>query len=176
MFSFEDLEEFKPPIEGLSIRYTELDDYKHLYRWLLQDDNSHGFPMEGEVEADDAARRWVSFARIRSTLTATLNGEPCGIITLYLQPYKHLLHQTEFGIIVAAEHHSKGIGSFLMKSGMHLAKEKFRIELLHLQVYEGNRAIEFYTRFGFRPYGKQTHWLKNDDGTYNGRIFMERFL
>ena len=70
---------------------------------------------------------------------------------------------------------NKGIGSFLLNSVMRLAKEQFKIELLHLQVYAENPAQKLYKRFGFREFGRQTHWIKESD-RYVGRVFMERFL
>jgi putative acetyltransferase len=131
--------------------------------------------MADEPEIVDAVHRWISFSRIRSSLTAELNGVPCGIATLYLQAYKKLAHQAEFGIIVGPGHRNQGIGAYLIKSLMRLAKEQFRLELMHLQVYAENPAIRLYKRMGFREFGRQSHWIKEKD-RYVGRIFMERFL
>lgn len=169
-----DLPEVKE-IEGLDFRYTEMSDAKYLKSWLQDPNVGRWFPMCDEVEVDDAVNRWISFARYKCSLTATLNGEPVGITTLYLQPYRKLAHQCEFGIIVAGDQRGKGIGSHLLKNLMHLAKTRFRIELLHLQVYQGNPAIRLYERFGFTNFGMQTHWIKEKEG-YMGRVFMERFL
>lgn len=102
-------------------------------------------------------------------------GNPAALPLSYLQPYKKLAHQCEFGIIVSSECRNKGIGTKLIKSLMYLAKDHFKIELLQLQVYQDNPAIHLYERLGFTVFGRQTHWLK-DDGVYIGRIFMERFL
>jgi putative acetyltransferase len=59
---------------------------------------------------------------------------------------------------------------------MALAKETFKIELLHLQVYAGNPATRLYSRLGFKEFGRQNEWIKELDGTYTARIFMERTL
>ncbi|MBS0655348.1 MAG: GNAT family N-acetyltransferase [Verrucomicrobia bacterium] len=162
-------------IPGLTVRYTQLQDAEHLKNWLLDPEVSGWFPMANEAEVEDAVRRWISFSRVKSSLTAELDGVPCGLVTLYVQGYKKLQHQSEFGIIVASGMRNKGIGSFLMRSMMRLAKEQFRLELVHLQVYAENPAIRLYKRFGFREFGRQTHWIKETD-RYVGRIFMERFL
>lgn len=160
------------PIE---IRYTEVGDAKYLKQWLLQPDVAHGFPMDDEIEVEDAVNRWISFYRYKCSLTATIDGVPCGLATLYLQPYRRLAHQCEMGIVVGDDNRAKGIGTQLMTSLMQLAKENFHIELLHLQVFAENPAVRFYRRFGFKEFGRQPHWVKQD-GVYLGRIFMERFL
>lgn len=162
-------------IEGLTIRYTVPQDAEWLKKWLLDPSVKDAFPMASEAEVDDAVRRWISFSRIRASLTVEMDGHPVGLATLYLQSYKRLVHQTEFGIIVDPEYRGKKIGSFLLSSIMKLAKHHFHIELIHLQVYQDNPAIKLYEKFGFKEFGRQTHWIKDDDH-YVGRIFMERFI
>lgn len=164
--------ETNPPA-GLDIRYTEVGDAPFLKEWLLDPEVRHWFPMADTVEIEDAVNRWIAFYRYRCSLTATVNGTPCGIATLYLQPYRKLAHQCEFGIIVGPGYRDQGVGSDLIKNLMHLAKNQFNIELLHLQVYAKNPAIKLYERFGFREFGRQTHWIKEGPETYVGRIFME---
>lgn len=160
----------------LEIRYSDLADGRYLKEWLLEPSIGRWFPVHDMAEIDDAVQRWIGFSRYKCSLTALKDGIPCGIATLYLQPYRKLAHQCEFGIIVGKEYRGKGIGTELLKNLMHLAKDKFRIELLHLQVYSENPAVHLYTRMGFKEFGKQTHWIKEIDGTYTGRLFMERFL
>lgn len=169
-------EEEKDPVPGFDIRYTEVEDAHHLKKWLMDPEVQRWFPMHDEVEIDDAVNRWIGFYRYRCSLTATVDGIPCGMATLYLQPYEKLKHQCEFGIIVGELFRGKGIGSRLLKNLIHLAKEYFHINLLHLQVYSENPAIHLYRRFGFREFGKQTHWIKELDGRPRGRTFMEKFL
>ena len=163
-------------IPGLDFRYTEISDAKYLKEWLLEPSVRRWFPMADEVEIDDAVNRWVGFSRYKCSLTAVMDGIPCGICTLYLQPYKKLANQCEFGIIVGEHYRDKGIGSQLLNNLIHLAKVQFHIELLHLQVYAENPAKRLYERFGFVEFGRQNQWIKEDDGSYTGRIFMEMFL
>lgn len=160
----------------LEIRYSDLADGKYLKQWLLEPSIARWFPVHDMPEIDDAVARWIGFSRYKCSLTAVKNGEPCGIATLYLQPYRKLAHQCEFGIIVSKEQRGKGIGTELIRNLIHLAKENFHIELLHLQVYIENPAINLYKRMGFVEFGRQTHWIKEVDGTYTGRVFMEKNL
>lgn len=172
-------EQWRSPLK-IDIRYTEPDDAPHLKRWLLDPEISRWFPMADEVEIDDAVNRWIGFYRYRCSLTALKDGLPVGLTTLYLQPYKKLAHQCEMGIIVAPEYRGQKVGSELLMNAMHLGKSKFQIELLHLQVYEGNPAERLYKRFGFVEFGKQSGWIKENPGEqpskYTGRIFMEKYL
>jgi putative acetyltransferase len=160
---------------GVETRYTEPGDAKYLKEWLLETGTMRWFPMEDEIEIDDAVMRWIAFYRYKCSLTILKDGIPCGIATLYLQPYRKLAHQCEFGIIVGDKYRNMGIGSYLMSSIMHLAKEKFKITLIHLQVYAENPAMNLYRRFGFKEFGRQNEWIKEKD-RYVGRVFMERFL
>jgi len=59
---------------------------------------------------------------------------------------------------------------------MVLAKERFKIEFLHLEVYEGNPAIRLYQRLGFEQYGFQRQFVKDEDGKYLGKILMQKYL
>ncbi len=158
---------------SLDIRYTEPSDALALKEWLTDPNVREGFAMEDEPEIIDAVNRWMSFSRYRCSLTALADGIPCGIATLYLNPYKAILHQCEFGIVVAASYQGKGIGSTLMRNIMHLAKNQFHIELLHLAVKANNPAVPFYKKFGFVIYGEQKKWGKEKDGSFCARLLME---
>lgn len=166
----------KEPPKGLDIRYTEPGDAKYLKEWLMDPTILRWFPMYDALEIDDAVARWISFYRYNCSLTATIDGVPCGLTTLYLQPYRKLAHQCEFGIIVGSNYRGQGIGNELIKNLIHLAKTNFNIELLHLQVYAENPAMRLYSRWGFKEFGRQTHWIKEGPADYRGRVFMEKFI
>lgn len=161
--------------EGLEIRYTQPEDGPYLEEWLLDPDTRRWFPMCDEAEVKDSVGRWISFYRYKCSITAVNNGIPCGLATLYLQPYRHLAHQCEFGIIVGKGNRGKGVGSALLDHLMQMAKNDFSIELLHLQVYAENPAVRFYKRYGFREFGRQSRWIK-ENHVYVARVFMERLL
>ncbi len=159
----------------IEIRYTSSDDAVNLKEWLEEPGILRGFPMADPPEVDDSVKHWIGFSKYKSSLTAVHEGKPCGIATLCLMPYRKLAHQCLVSIIVSKEVRGKGVGTLLMNNLMHLAKDYFGIEVLYLEVYEGNRAISLYERFGFREIGLQKHFMK-ENGEYIGKIIMERIL
>ncbi len=162
-----------PP--GLDVRFTEESDAPCLREWLEEPGVLRWFPVVDAPELDDTIQRWIGFSRYKCSLTAVLDGVPCGIATLWLMPYRKLAHQCQFGMIVGQPYRGRGVGSALLNNLLHLAKERFRIEMIHLEVYYGNPAIHLYQRFGFKEFGRQDAWIK-EEGEYLGRIFMERYL
>ena len=163
-------------MNDVEIRFTEAGDAPYLKEWLMEPGILRWFPMIDEVEINHAVNLWIGFSRYKCSLTAAVDGVPSGLCTLYLQPYRKLAHQCEFGIIVSPDCRNKGIGTKLLTHTIQLAKETFNIELLHLQVYSENPAINLYRRFGFKEFGEQTQWIKEENGEYTGRIFMEKYL
>jgi putative acetyltransferase len=160
---------------SLTIRPGVEADQKYLIEWLQQPGVLAGFPLNDLREIEDAARIWVSYAKFGALLTALWDGVPCGIANLYLQPYQKLSHQCLFAIIVDENFRGKGVGTRLMLDLMELAKEKFQLEFLHLEVYDGNPAINLYRRLGFETYGIHRHFMK-DQGRYVDKIMMQKYL
>lgn len=160
---------------NIQLRYTSYEDAGPLKEWLLQPGVLAGFPMQDEPEVDDSVRHWISFSKYKSSLTATIEGRPVGLATLCLMPYKKLAHQCLLSIIVSEESRDKGVGTLLMNNILHLAKEYFGLEIIYLEVYEGNRAVSLYRRFGFKEIGLQKHFMK-ENGEYIGKLIMERVL
>lgn len=164
-------------MSGAQLRDSMMRDAEDMAKWFPREDVRYFFPMINEIESKDAALRWVSFCRYGASVSAEINGQFVGIATLYLQPYKRLMHNCEMGIIVAPECRGQGIGSLLMEAIIKKAKETFHIEVLHLQVHPNNPAVKLYERFGFRQFGLQEKWIKGDEaGQYHGRALMEKIL
>ena len=159
----------------IELRYTIAEDAEPLRIWLDEPDILRAFPMADPLEVDDSVKHWISFSKYKSSLTALSDGKPCGLATLCLMPYRKLAHQCLVSIIVAKDFRNKGVGTLLMNNIIHHAKTHFRIEVLYLEVYEGNPAISLYRRFGFKEVGNQKCFMKEDD-EYIGKIIMERIL
>jgi len=162
-------------MDHLTIRFGQESDQKYLIEWLLQPGVLEGFPLADLREIEDAARIWISYSKQMAVLTALWDGVPCGIANLYLQPYKKFAHQSLLAIIIDEKLRGKGVGTKLMKELLSLAKERFKLEFVHLEVYEGNRAINLYRRLGFEEYGVHRKFIK-DQGRYLDKVLMQKYL
>lgn len=162
-------------MESIAIRPAEEGDQKYLIEWLLQPGVLQWFPLSDVREVEDAARIWMSYSKQGAVLTALWDNVPCGIANLYLQPYRKLAHQCLFAIIVDERYRGKGVGTRLLQELMALGKERFHLELIHLEVYEGNPAIRLYEKLGFTQYGAQRHFIK-DGERYLSKILMQKAL
>jgi len=151
--------------EGFDIRYTRSMDVSYLKEWLQNPKVLEFFSMNTEAETELAVSAWMFFARYKASLTATINHIPCGIVTLFLMPYKKISHQSSFKICVDPKHWNKGIGSALIKNIKHLAKEYFHLEAIYTEVFEGNPLIPLLeNKFGFHSFAKQANYVKAKDG------------
>jgi len=160
---------------GLDIRYTYVTDSPYLRQWLDLPQVQKWFPVSEEKEIEDAVQCWIGFSRYSCSLTAVLDGVPCGIATLFLMPYKKVAHHALFKLVVDPQYQRRGIGTSLLKNLKHLAKSYFRLDLIHTEVFEGNPLIHLLEAQGFQIYATQADYVKNQ-GEYLGRILYEVYL
>jgi RimJ/RimL family protein N-acetyltransferase len=162
-------------IPGYDIRYTYLTDAPYLREWLVTPGILHWFPISEEKEIEDAIQCWIGFSRYSSSLTATINDVPCGIGTLFLMPYQKVAHHCLFKIIVDPKHQRKGIGTSIVRNLKNLAKQYFQLELMHIEVFEGNPMIPLLRKLDFNEFARQEKYVK-EDGKYYSRILLESYL
>jgi RimJ/RimL family protein N-acetyltransferase len=160
---------------GLDIRYTYVTDTPYLRDWLMNPSVQKWFPVSEEREIEDAVQCWIGFSRYSSSITATLNGTPCGIGTLFLMPYRKVAHHCLFKIVVDPKYQRKGIGASLLKNLKHLAKNYFHLDLIHIEVFEGNPIIHLLEKQDFHAFARQERYVK-DKGIYLERILYESNL
>lgn len=160
---------------GLDIRYTYVTDTPYLRDWLSHPEVQKWFPVSEEREIEDAVHCWIGFSRYSSSLTATLNGTPCAIGTLFLMPYRKVAHHCLFKLVVDPKHQRKGIGSSLLKNLKHLAKNYFHLELIHIEIFEGNPVIKLLQKYEFYEFARQDNYVKDQD-RYLSRILYESIL
>jgi RimJ/RimL family protein N-acetyltransferase len=156
----------------LEIRFGEAEDRQYFLKWLDDKDILQWFPMCNQREIEDAVNFCMSYLPYKAILTATWNKVPCAISTLYLAQYRKFAHQALFVIIVDAKFRGKGVGTALLTDLIDLAKNHFKLEVLHLEVFSGNPAINLYKRLGFKEYGVHKQFLK-ENGRYWDKILMQ---
>ncbi|NGX56557.1 MAG: hypothetical protein K1060chlam5_00800 [Candidatus Anoxychlamydiales bacterium] len=163
-------------MENIKIRFAKESDKKYLEKWLDNKDILKWFPMCNEMEIKDSVNIWMSYIKYDAVLVAEIDGVVCANALLYIQFYKKLSHQALFAIIVDENYRGKKIGTKLLDKLFKLAKEKFKLEIIHLEVYKTNPAINLYKRLGFKQYGVHKKFLKDLDGTYYDKIMMQKNL
>jgi len=161
-------------LAGFDIRYTEQGDHDALARWLSREGACDDFPF-GSDEKEDALKNWIGFAKFKASLTGTLEEAPCAIGTLFLMPYKKVAHHCSFYLIVDPEHRRKGIGTAMIRNLIHLAKSRFRLESLHVEVYEPSLLLPLLQKLQFEPFARQENFV-HTDGSRRARILLEHFF
>ncbi len=162
-------------MQDFDIRYSEMEDGEYLKKWLAIPDDQRWFPMSLPQEIEDSVRNWIGFSKYRASLTATVDSKPCGIATLFLMPYKKVSHHATFYLIVEKHHRKKGIGSSLLKNLLHLAKNYFRLESVHAEIFEGCPILSLLEKAKFLPFAHQEHFVK-DGSEYISRTILECYF
>ncbi len=160
----------------VTFRPTVLEDLEFYKEWLQQPGVLEGFPMTDKKEIDDAVRLWNQYLQKGASITVLYKKKPVGAANIYVQDVEKLKHQSLFVILVDEKYRRQGIGTLLLKEVEKLAKTKFGIEILHLEVYDKNPAIRLYERLGFKKYGHHLRYLKDIEGNYFGKILMQKEL
>ena len=158
------------------IRYSEPDDLKFLQSWLSGPEALWNFPATDAREMEIMSNFWIGFSRFKSSLTATYGKTPCGIATLFLMPYKKVAHHALFYMIVDPAFRHQGVGESLIKNIKHLAKTRFRLEILQIEIWEDNLPmVHLLERHGFSVMMKQKGYVK-ENSLYRARIIYKARL
>ncbi len=142
----------------------------------MEEDVMKWMPMCNENEVLESQRNWLVFIKMGCALTVEVDGKIAAMANLYIQTSIKLQKQSLFVIVVKGDYRGKGIGTKLLDALTILAIEKYKIELLHLEVYANNPAIRLYERAGFKRYGIHRKFLKLEDGSYQDKILMQKKL
>lgn len=157
--------------EELDIRYTHITDEAYLRGWLMNPQLQHFLPVSNEQEVGNTVQCWLGFCRYSASLTATLNGTPCGIATLFLMPYQKVSHHCLFKMIVDPIHQKKGVGNSLLKNIIHLGKAYFKLEEIYTEVLEENPLIHLLHKYDFYQFAKQEDYVKENNQYYARLLF-----
>ncbi len=149
------------------IRYSKQDDFPFLHKWLGE--CRKWYPVSSDSDVEAMAKNWIGFYRYGASLTATYKNEPVGIATLFLMPYRKVIHHCLAYFIVDPKHARQGIGAALIKNLNHLGKSYFRFEWMNIELFEGCPAIPLIEKWGYKEVIKQEKFVKEKDGTFLAR-------
>ena len=161
-------------IAEFDIRFSELEDLTFLMEWFAFPDACDDFPFTFD-EKDDALKNWIGFSKYKASLTGVIQGAPCAIGTLFLMPYRKVAHHCSFYLMVAPQHRRKGIGTSMIRNLLHLAKTRFRLESVHVEVFEPSQLLSIVKKLGFQQFAHQDAYVKIG-GCGRARVLLEHFF
>lgn len=86
-------------------------------------------------------------------------------------------HRATVGIAIRKKFWNNGIGSAMFAELIKAAKEHKESEIVELEFIEGNsRAKALYEKFGFKTVCIKPNAFKLKDGTYQSKVYMQKYL
>lgn len=162
------------PLSDFDIRYSVLEDLSFLQEWFSKEGACDDFPF-GEAEQAEALKNWIGFAKYKASLTGLLGEQPCAIGTLFLMPYRKVAHHCSFYLMVDPAHRRKGIGTAMVRNLLHLAKTRFKLESVHVEIYEPSALLSILLKQGFEQFVRQEHFMKIGEHS-KARLLLEHFF
>ncbi|MBF5051015.1 Uncharacterized protein CLAVI_000642 [Candidatus Clavichlamydia salmonicola] len=128
-------------------------------------------PLEMKI---DICER-LQMANYNASITATIDGKPCGVCTLLLRPHQSMSHHANLFIITQAEYRNKGLGALLLNHMIKVAKDNFKMKAVYVRVLENSPAVRLYERCSFIEISRERKSFKYGD-EYFDHIIMEQIL
>lgn len=157
------------------IRYTTMDDLNYLQKWFADPVERRPYLFETDSETDEVLKNWIGFSRFKASLSGTLGDTVCAMGTLLLMPYRKVAHHASFYLIVDPLHRRKGIGTSMVRNLLHLAKTRFSLESVSVEVYEPSLLLPILEKNRFELFARQENFIKID-GCGHARILLEHYF
>ncbi|MCH9620941.1 MAG: hypothetical protein S4CHLAM20_03500 [Chlamydiia bacterium] len=157
--------------EKYDIRYSILNDETFLKEALADKDTRKWYPPSTDSDVKIFVRNWAGFSRYQCSLTATYENQVIGMATIFLMPYVKVAHLAMLYVIVKKEFQQKGVGTSLMKNINHLAKTKFKLDSLHLEIFEGCQIEPLLLKSGYKEVFVQENFVELDDKLKSRKVF-----
>jgi len=154
------------------LRFSFLIDEDFLCEELKDPDSLKWYPPSTESDIKIFARNWAGYARYSSSLTAVYGKETIGMATLFLMPYVKVAHLAMMYMIVKKKYRNKGVGRSLVRNINHLAKTKFKLESLHVELFEGCPAEHVLQSEGYKKIITQENFVELE-GKMKSRMIYE---
>lgn len=157
------------------IRFSTMEDLSVLQKWFSDPIERAPFPFETDAETQEVLKNWIGFSRYKASLTGMLDGEVCAIGTLLLMPYRKVAHHASFFLIVDPCHRRKGIGTSMVRNLLHLAKTRFGLDGVTIEMYEPNEIASILKKNLFEVFARQENYVKIN-GVGHPRVLWEHFF
>ncbi len=154
------------------LRYTIVNDELCVRKWLYDLSVRKWYPPSSELDVDVFVRNWIGFFKYNASLTAVYNNEVVGVATIFLMPYKKVAHTCMMYMAVNPNYYHIGIGASLLRNIKNLAKMRFSLEFMDVEIWEGAPIMKLLKENGFKEIAKQDNFVKLDDG-FRARYVME---
>jgi len=161
--------------EGFELRCSKESEITYLREWIMGEEAMMWLPVSTEEDASCVAKNWIAFARFSASLTAFYQEKPIGIATLILMPYRKVAHHAMVYFVIDPEFRRKGVGSHLMRRLHQVAKDKFSLEKVVAELFEGCPAIHFLEQLGYQEVVRQEKFVKEGQ-RYLSRLILEYSL
>lgn len=136
--------------------------------WLLAD--SHWRSVADERRYVRAVRRHADAA----LLVAEERGNVVGRLSIVRDAHPASSHVADLGLMVAASHRRRGIGSALLAAAEEWARGA-GVSKLELHVFPHNEAaIALYEAFGYEREGYRRRHYRRPDGTFVDAVLMAK--
>lgn len=162
------------PLPNFDIRYSLLEDLASLQQWFQDDAACADFPF-GPAEKEEALKNWIGFSKYKASLTGTIDDLPCAVGTLFLMPYRKVAHHCSFYLIVDPKHRRKGVGASMVRNLLHLGKNRFRLESVHVEIFEPSPLLPLLQKLQFEVFARQENFV-HIDGCSKARLLLEHFF
>lgn len=142
-------------------------------RYLMKEPEEVNLTIEQEISFIDGHNN----SEQNLLILAFVDGEYAGNCSFEAKTSsKRCMHRVGMGIALYQKYIGKGLGYILINKLIKVAKD-CGFEQIELDVLEGNeRAINLYTKVGFKEYGRFPNADKYKDGTYADTIWMMKYL
>ena len=161
--------------EDYDIRYSDLSDSEFVISWLKDSETAIWYPPETDGDKEVFVRNWLGFSKYKASLTALFKKTPIGVATIYLMPYIKVAHICSLYAIVDPAYQRKGVGVSLLRNLKHLAKQRFRLEAMHCEVYQGAPIERALIKAEFTRIIYQEKYIDFPDGP-RARVIYESQL
>lgn len=161
-------------VPEFDIRFTAMEDLPFLQEWFQTPHACDDFPFN-ENEKEETLKNWIGFSKFKASLTGVIDQVPVAIGTLFLMPYRKVAHHCSFYLMVDPQHRKKGIGTSMVRNLLHLAQNRFKLEAVHVEVYEPSPLMPILIKLGFELFVRQENFVKIN-GDPRARLLLEKWL